>query len=186
MKNHSSLLKALIPIFSLLFFTSSVFGQGDRSDYKVFDQSGQERSFFQDVIGTKKAIVAFSYSRCSGVCPMTLQKFKNLQKALGNRLGDDVTLVTLSIDPEQDDLPSLKKWAKTAEAAPGWQFVSGKRSDLNAISQKIFGGPLISKDMHSPFIVVKGADGRWTRMYGLTPAKEILEAIDSKILGSSR
>lgn len=167
-------------VLASLIMTASLAFAGEASDYKVFDQTGQERSFFKDVVADKKAAVVFSYSSCKGVCPLTAQKFKKLQEALGDRLGKDVVLLTMSIDPEHETAATLKAWADSLKAAPGWTFLSGKRSDLDEISQRIFGGPLIGKDMHSPFLVVRKANGQWERMYGLALSREILERMDSK------
>jgi hypothetical protein len=64
-------------------------------------------------IGRKLSAIIISsfYSTCSGVCKVTIPVFKQLQESLGERVGKDVRLVSITVDPENDNPEVLRQYA---------------------------------------------------------------------------
>jgi protein SCO1/2 len=147
------------------------------SEIYVVDENGKSRAFFDDILGDSPAVINFLYTRCAGICPTLGRRFVSLQKALGKT---DVKLISITIDPEQDDAKALKAWSKNIGAKPGWTFITGKREDLNHISERVYGAPLIDKDMHAPMLVLRTKGGPWIRMDGFSSAKVLRAKLENK------
>lgn len=148
-----------------------------QADAKVKNQFGEEQLFYADVIGDGSVIINFVYTRCEGVCPGQGQRFKQLQKLLGPRLGSDVRLVSLSIDPERDSPSDLKRWGEAHDAQKGWTLVTADRATTDTICKEILGMTLTPAE-HSPFVAVRKGKGPWETLYGLSSPRAILSKLD--------
>lgn len=141
-------------------------------DVEVIDQDGKRIRFYSDLVKDKVVIVSFVFTTCALVCPMQGKSLSKLQFALGERLGKDIHLVSVSTDPEGDTPERLKSWGSQFGARPGWTLVTGKKSEIDKVTMALTGAPA-DKGKHSPVVFV-GSDktGRWIRAYGLgEPAK---------------
>ena len=68
----------------------------------------------------------FIFTRCPGPCPLLSLKFSQLQQKLDGRLGKDVVLLSISIDPRHDTPEVLKEYAQRYSAnLTGWKFLVG-------------------------------------------------------------
>jgi protein SCO1/2 len=149
-------------------------------DVEVVDQDGRAMRFGRDVVADKTVVVQFVYTHCSAVCPVQGDRFRGLQRLLGDRLERDVRLVSISLDPVNDTPAALKAWAARWDARPGWVLVTGAPEKVAALTTAIVGAPL-GREMHSPFLVVGSAraPSPWKRAFGLAPSSELLALIDS-------
>jgi len=75
-------------------------------------------------------IVTFVFTTCDGVCPMQGRRLAALQTALGDRIGRDVRIVSISIDPDTDTPPRLRAWRAPFGIPIGWTLVTGERQTL--------------------------------------------------------
>lgn len=57
----------------------------------------------------KLVLLAFGYTSCTAVCPITLNTFAVARRMLGAAAAD-VQVVYITVDPERDDPPRLKKY----------------------------------------------------------------------------
>ncbi|OZM57116.1 hypothetical protein CIB95_06505 [Lottiidibacillus patelloidae] len=84
-------------------------------------------------------VIAFIYTNCPDICPMTMNDFKRLQINLKEKdlFANKVQLITMSFDPERDDKETLLKYAKAFEADfNGWIWLHGTVTETErAISQ---------------------------------------------------
>jgi protein SCO1/2 len=141
-------------------------------DAELLNQAGKKIHFYSDLIKDKVVIVSFFFTSCTLICPMQGEKLSKLQAMLGERLGREVYLVSVSMDPEADPPERLKIWGTQFGARPGWTLVTGKKSEIDKVAMALTGAPAAKGD-HSPVVFV-GSDktGRWIRAYGLgEPAK---------------
>lgn len=158
-------------------------GQGaDRKrsipDAEVFDQDGKRIRFYSDLIKDKVVVVSFVFTTCTFICPMQGESFSKLQAVLGERLGSEIHLVSVSTDPESDTPERLKIWGSQFRARPGWTLVTGKKSEIDKVAVALTGAPAV-KGEHSPVVFV-GSDktGRWIRAYGLGEPGKFASLID--------
>ena len=72
--------------------------------------SGQTMRFRSDLIGNKAVAINFIYTSCTTICPPLAGIFESVQTQLGDRLGRDIRLVTVSIDPTVDTPQRMARW----------------------------------------------------------------------------
>ncbi len=78
----------------------------------------------------KNLVVGFIYTRCRDAreCPLTTAKFGQLQTLFAKR---DVGLLEVTLDPQFDTPPVLKKYGATFGADPTrWTFATGAPNDV--------------------------------------------------------
>jgi protein SCO1/2 len=97
----------------------------------------------------KVVLLAFGFSSCGEVCPITLATLAGARKKLGTEAAR-VQVVYVTVDPERDDAARMKKYLASFDAT----FVGGvgSRAEIDA-AQKSY-GISSTKQMH--------ADGNYT------------------------
>ncbi len=146
-------------------------------DLELVNQDGEPVRFKSDVIGDRLIIMDFVYTTCKTACPIQTAIFMRLQEELGPSLGDEVLLVSVSIDPATDIPPRLKAYGRKHNAGPGWVWLTGKK--LN-VDQVLVGLRAYSSDIveHPSMILVgDGRHGNWTRYYGFPKVEAILDKL---------
>lgn len=147
-------------------------------DVPLVDQAGQLVRLERD-LAHKIVVLGFVYSRCNGPCALVPQVMTQLQQALGGRVGNEVQLVSLSLDPWRDDPPSLAAYAGQFGAGPGWRWLTGSPTAVQATVQGLLGRPL-RMDQGLPLILVGDGDKpQWTSFYGLTEPAALVREVDT-------
>ncbi|WP_085718907.1 SCO family protein [Pseudomonas sp. B28(2017)] len=147
------------------------------ADVDLLDQNGKVVSLEKDLVRHKIVVMGFIYTSCTTVCPMVSSIMGKVQKQLGARVGTEVQLVSISIDPQRDDPQRLNDYARTFQAGPGWSWLTGSPQSVDATLK----GLAYSGDFknHSPQILVGDGNNRfWTRYYGLTDPTELARAVE--------
>ena len=98
---------------------------------------GRSVRFYEDLIKGRKVIINFTFTSCTGTCPRTSSNLAQVQRILGDRIGRDIFLVSISIDPEHDTPERLAEYARTFDAKPGWTFATGRREDVDTIRRRL-------------------------------------------------
>src|SRR5215213_9370248 len=86
------------------------------SDVKLVNQDGKEMRLYSDLIKDRTVVIDVMFTRCTGACPVMSGTFAKLQDHLGDRLGKDVYLLSISVDPVNDTPAKLKEYAKRFNA----------------------------------------------------------------------
>jgi protein SCO1/2 len=140
-KNTVSTVRVLLGLSLLLLLADgSMAGQWGSNyfpNYELTNQDGQTLHFYDDVIKGKVVAINFMYTSCEDVCPVETAKLREVQRRLGDRVGHDVFLYSISIDPEHDTPEVLKAYAKQFHAGPGWQFLTGKESEIKELQKRL-------------------------------------------------
>lgn len=98
---------------------------------------GKSVRFFDDLLKDKVVVINFVYTSCTDSCPLETAAMANMQKLLGDRVGKDVFIYSITIDPKRDTPAVLKEYAKKFGAGPGWTFLTGKEADIILIRKKL-------------------------------------------------
>jgi protein SCO1/2 len=107
----------------------STFEPFPASDFTLTDQDGQP--FTLSSLQGKVVLIDFIFTSCPGPCPLLSLKFSQLQQRLGERLGKDVMLLSVTIDPKRDTPAVLKDYAQRYQAnLQGWKFLTGSTRDI--------------------------------------------------------
>ncbi|MGH9761684.1 MAG: SCO family protein, partial [Blastocatellia bacterium] len=163
-------------------------------DTPVLDQDGKRLHFYTDLVKGKTVVIDFIFTTCTTICPPLTATLRKVQKDLGDRVGKDIWLISVTVDPATDIPPRLKDFASKFDVQPGWTFVTGAKPDLDKLLVAL-GGYTSNPTDHSPIILIgNDSAGYWTRTYGLAPPAKLKEMIgdaagktahDSAVLGPS-
>ena len=105
----------------------------------LVDQDGKRIDFYDDLLKGRVVAINFIYTTCAAICPMQGDQFARLQVQLGERLGKDVLLISISADPEADSPEKLKAWLSHFGAKQGWTFVTGDKPEIDRLSRALTG-----------------------------------------------
>ncbi len=146
-------------------------------DVTVYDQDGKKLQFFTGLVKGKTVAINFIFTTCTTVCPPLAATFRRIQVELGGRVGNDVRLISISVDPVTDVPERLKAFAAKFKAGPGWTFVTGSKFEIDQLL-KALGAFVGDKNDHTPMVLVGNEPaGYWTRTYGLAPAPVLVKVI---------
>jgi len=107
------------------------------SDLPLRTQDGREVRFFSDVLQGRVVVLSSFYTGCHGVSPRQGQVLSQLQDLLGDRLGKDVSIVSITVDPENDTVEKVSEYAEQFKPRPGWVFLTGKPENVDWINYKL-------------------------------------------------
>lgn len=151
------------------------------SDVELINQDGQKLRFYSDVLKNKVVVINSFFTTCTGVCPPMNRNFEKIQEALGDRLGKDAFLVSISVDPETDTPARLKEYGRRFNARPGWVFLNGKKENVDWALYKL-GQYVETKDNHTNiFIIGNEPKGLWKKAFGLAKAEELIKIVEGVI-----
>jgi protein SCO1/2 len=100
-------------------------------------QDGKWVHFYDDLIKGKIVTINFFYAQCDGICPTVTANLAKVQRLLGNRVGRDIFMYSISLKPEQDTPAALKEYAGMFQAKPGWTFLTGKPEDVELLRRSL-------------------------------------------------
>jgi cytochrome oxidase Cu insertion factor (SCO1/SenC/PrrC family) len=145
-------------------------------DLKVYDQHGNPKNFYTDLIKGKTVAINFIFTTCTTICPPLTATFRRVQQDLAKG-ALDVQLVSISVDPTTDTSDRLRAFADKYEAGPGWTFVTGDKADIDSLLQAL-GAAVADKTDHTPMILIgNDVTGYWTRAYGLSSPAALVKMI---------
>jgi len=151
------------------------------SDVELINQDGQKMRFYSDVLKDKVVVINTFFTTCTGVCPPINRNLEKVQEALGERLGKDAFLVSMSVDPETDTPVRLKEYSRRFHARPGWIFLTGKKENVDWALYKL-GQYVETKDNHTTIIIIGNEPkGLWKKAFGLAKADELIKMVEDVI-----
>ncbi|HXO20758.1 MAG TPA: SCO family protein, partial [Thermoanaerobaculia bacterium] len=149
------------------------------TDVVLIDQHGEPKRLYSDLLKGKVVVVDAFYATCNGVCPLMTEKLAGLQSWLGDRLGKDVYLLSLTVDPETDTPEKLRQYAARVKARPGWFFLTGKKENVDWALYRL-GQYVESKDDHTNILIMGNeATGLWKKVVGLAPPQDLVRSLDA-------
>jgi cytochrome oxidase Cu insertion factor (SCO1/SenC/PrrC family) len=152
-------------------------------DVEVLDQDGNALHFYTDLIKDKTVAINFIFTNCTTICPPLAATFARLQKEMGDKVGKDVHLISISVDPMTDTPERLKAWGAKFKAGPGWTFVTGEKSEMDKLLNAL-GAAVSKREDHTPAVIIgNDSKGIWTRTYGLAKVSQIMGVIENVMAG---
>jgi protein SCO1 len=151
------------------------------TDVELVNQDGKTMRFYTDVLKNKVVIINTFFTTCKSVCPPLNRNFEKIQEALGDRLGKDAFLISISVDPETDTPPRLKEYSQRFHAKPGWIFLTGKKENVDWALYKL-GQYVEAKDDHTTIVIVGNEPkGLWKKAFGLANIAELIQVVEDVI-----
>jgi protein SCO1/2 len=148
------------------------------ADAQLINQDGEAKSLRSDIVGDRIVVVDFIYTTCTTVCPVLSAVLLQVQDELGDRLGTEVMLVSISVDPLRDTPARLKDYAGKLRARDGWTWLTGDKLAVDEVL-KDFGAYTPNFEDHPAMVLVgDGTTGEWSRFLGFPGANHILDKIN--------
>ena len=98
---------------------------------------GKKVRFYDDLVKDKLVLINFMYVRCEGICPGTTANLLRVQKLLGDRVGKDIFIYSITLKPEEDTPQVLTRYAKAHKVRPGWTFLTGTPENVETLRRKL-------------------------------------------------
>ena len=154
-------------------------------DVSLIDQHGKTISLAS--LKGKPVLIDFIYTSCASTCPVLTAKIAAVARELGPALGANVTIVSITLDPEHDGPAQLAAYAKSQTADNnGWLFLTGKPADIDQVLAAFKLRRMRESDgsiMHSVSAFLLGPDGHQIRQYNALDVSARAVAAD---IGRSR
>jgi cytochrome oxidase Cu insertion factor (SCO1/SenC/PrrC family) len=147
----------------------SIWGASYFPDVELTSHQGKQLRFFSDLIKDKVVVINFIYTTCPDECALETARLREVQKILGDRVGKDVFIYSITIDPAHDTPKLLKEYAEKFEVGPGWLFLTGKEADITQLRVKLGLYSVQEKDNklgdhNLSLIIGNQKTGRWMRV----------------------
>ena len=150
--------------------------------------TGATVRFYDDLVHDKLVVINMMYANCNNTCPPMTQNLLQVQQLLGERVGKDIFMYSITLKPEQDSPGDLAHYAKLNGVGPGWLFLTGGAADIERLR--------LALGYYDPDPVVDKQDGRHVGMvrigndpfqrWGMAPALAAPQQIVSAILHIDR
>ena len=95
-----------------------------------------ERPVRSDMFRGKIVVANFIYTSCTDICPLISTQMQSLQQRLReeNLLGNQVQLLSFSVDPSRDTPAVLQAYAERHQADPhAWRFLTGPEETVKPL-----------------------------------------------------
>jgi protein SCO1/2 len=148
-------------------------------DLELIDQDGQPRMFRGEVIGDRVVAITFIYTSCTTVCPVVTAIFGQVAQKLGDRLGKEVFLVSMSVDPATDRPARLRAYAEKYKAGEGWIWLTGNKLSMDKVLEGLGAYTPNYEDHPAMVLVGDGRTGEWTRFFGFPGPDKIVATMDA-------
>jgi protein SCO1/2 len=146
-------------------------------------QDGKSVRFYDDLVKGKTVVVNFIYTGCEKSCSPTTANLARVHRLLGDRVGRDLFLLSISLDPVVDRPKTLKEYAARFGQFHGWYFLTGDGAEIDRLRRTMGLYDLdpdrdADKTQHAG-IVIAGNDrtNRWVSLPALMDHRQIAQTV---------
>jgi protein SCO1 len=145
-------------------------------DADLLRSDGRPVRLKADVIRDRLVLLNFVFATCSSLCPPQSAVMADVQSRWQDRLGRDIVLASLSLDPLNDDPPRLAQFARGFAPGAHWWWLTGAPRTVFRLLEGLGAGTGGDPASHAP-VLLAGRSGRgdWQRLVGL-PARDQIDA----------
>lgn len=147
-------------------------------DVELVNQDGHGMRLYSDLLKGRVVVINSFFATCKGSCPVMMSSFAEIQDQFRDRLGRDLFMISITVDPKTDTPDKLAAYAEGWKAQEGWYFLTGEKANVDIALYKL-GQYVENKESHSNiFIIGNEATGLWKKARGLSKAEEIFPLIE--------
>jgi len=143
----------------------------------VLTHEGRKAWFYDDLIKGKIVGINFMSVRGEEKNPVT-HNLVRVQNLLGDRLGRDVFLVSITTDPEHDTPEALEAFAKKHGVKKGWTFVTGDSAGIGRLEHHMGRHGHGTAGSHDGFRYGNEPYGRWATFHAMAKPEQIALRFD--------
>ena len=103
----------------------------------VHTHQSQRVRFYDDLIRQKIVLINCLSIRDEASCS-NIETVAQVQPLIGEALGRNVFIYSITTDPEHDTAAALRTLAEKYQARNGWLFLTGASADLQLLRQRLF------------------------------------------------
>jgi protein SCO1/2 len=127
---------------------------------------GQTVRFQDDLLEDKVIILNFMYTSCADVCPMETARLSEVQAILGDRVGRDIFMYSITVDPDRDTPEVLADYRERFGVQPGWDFFTGDEQEILGLRRRFglyFDDTEDLQDHNINMIIGNAKTGHWLK-----------------------
>jgi protein SCO1/2 len=161
--------------------------RGPRAGYfpnvTVSTHEGKQVRFYDELICGKIVVINMMYADCTGICPAMTANLVKVQQALGPRVGRDIFMYSITLQPKDDTPAVLNTYVQHHGVGPGWTFLTGRPADIEILRRRlgfVDPDPVLDLDKANHTGVVRfgnEAIDSWGACPALGSAEQIVKAI---------
>ena len=148
-------------------------------EVELVNQSGQTMRLYSDVLRGKTVVINSFFATCTGSCPVMGRGLAAIQSRFSDRLGKDLWIVSISVDPETDTPARLQEYASRMHAQRGWLFLTGSKSNVDQALTKL-GQYVAQKSDHQNIMIIGNErTGLWKKAFGMARPDDLIKVVES-------
>ena len=152
-------------------------------DVRLQTHEGRDVLFYTDLVKDRLVVLNMMYANCANICPPNTANLLRVQQALGARVGRDVYMYSLTLQPAIDKPADLRRYMDKYGVGDGWTFLTGAPRDVELLRFKLGfynANPVTDADLKQHTGMVRiGHDGRdrWSMIPAQAKAEQIVTSI---------
>jgi protein SCO1/2 len=134
---------AMAALVAIAAFPVSAAPEGSRFNEKYFTNvpvithKGETVPFYDALIKGKMVVINFIYLSCNDICPLTTSRVAEIRRKLGDMVGRDIFIYSITMDPENDTPELLNDYAEAFDAGEGWVFLTGSPDEIKKLRWRL-------------------------------------------------
>jgi protein SCO1/2 len=153
-------------------------------DVTLRAHDGRRLRLYQDLVRGRIVTLNYMYIQCTdGTCPVISHNLSLVQEHFAPRMGRELFMLSITLDPEVDTPQALAAYAKQFDARPGWLFLAPEPREAEMLRRRLGfydSNPEVDKvrSAHTAFVRV-GNEPRslWGMARGTGDAEAIVRTI---------
>ncbi|RDY62034.1 SCO family protein [Flagellimonas nanhaiensis] len=146
------------------------------SDFSLINQNGL--TITQETYANKIYVTDFFFTRCPSICPIMSNNMEALQETFIEQ--DEVMFLSMSVTPELDSVPVLKKYADRHGVIDSkWNITTGDKSHIYDLARKSYfavvdyGDGGLQDFIHTPNFILVDQQKQIRGVYNGTASEDI-------------
>lgn len=163
---------------------AKLYGRSQFPEAMVETHDGRTLRLYADLIRDKVVVVNFMTIANEASFPISA-KLVEVAKLLGDRLGGEVRMISISGDPGNDTPERLRAFAERIGAPKGWHFVRASQADNASLANRLYRHGHDPRRPSTVDIVHYGNDavGLWSAFPAMIQADDAASRIASVMNG---
>jgi protein SCO1/2 len=153
----------------------------------VKTHDGRTFRFYDDLLKGKIVLINFFFTDCDAICPLMTENLSHVQDLLGPRVGRDIFMYSITLQPRRDTPEVLNAYAKPYGVGPGWLFLTGAPDHIELLRHRlgfVDSDPVQDADLEQHIGTVRIANEpmhRWIMAPALLKPEAIVRAVKRAI-----
>lgn len=174
---------AALPALAQARSATSRYGAGYFPNFELEAHTGQRLRLYDDMLKGKLVLLNFTYATCDGICPTVTENLKQVHGLLGDRIGRDIFMYSITLRPELDTAAVLREHVDMHGIGHGWLYLRTEPAQLYTLRKRLGAvdpDPVIDADytQHSGMVHIGNEPlERWMGCPGEARAEWIAKAV---------